>query len=437
MSKDSDRQIQHLDEAIDSLRKLSDERGLQPEEKSGLQSELQALRDMLKKLETGTVELTVFGEVSTGKSSLLNALIGEQLFEEGARSGVTVNKQKAEWSEQRKTLQGLGHSKLVLVDTPGLNEVLGEERALIAEETVRYSDLVLFVVKADLNDVEYRAIRLLHELNKPIIVVFNKVDIYNKEQRQEIHTSLIQRLTGMVAAENIVLCAGNPLEREYVVQHADGREETQLRKPKPLIEDLQVRILALLEGEGKAVVALNAALFATEVSDRILQQKILIRQTVAQDAVRKFMLMKAIAVALNPVPIADIVGGVAADFVMIREIGKIYGVSLSIRGSEDLFKEILKGMGLLGLAEIVTHVIANAMDITTFGLTTVVTAIPQGVAAGWASYIIGEAAHEYFKRGGSWGEGGPKSVVAGILKSVNRDSVIREIKAGVQAALKK
>lgn len=428
---------EHLHSALGSLRELSKGLDLRDDERKGLAAELDALQDMLRKLESGSVEITAFGEVSTGKSSLLNALVGQPLFEEGARSGVTTSRQTAEWQPTRETVAGLGHSQMVLVDTPGLNEVDGAVHAQIAETTVRYSDLVLFVVKADLNELEYQALTRLHELNKPILVVINKIDTYSKQQLAEIHTSISNRLQGLVARDNIVLCAGNPVEREYIIEKADGSEETQIRKPRPIIEDLQARILEILAEEGKAILALNASLFASEVSDRINEQKIAIRREVAEETVKKFMLIKALAVALNPIPIADILGGVSADFIMIREIGKIYGIPMSVRGSESLFREILKGMGLLGLAEIVTHLIANAMDITTFGLTTVVTAIPQGVAAGWATYIIGEAAHEYFRRGGSWGKDGPKSVVMNILKTVNKDSVIREIKSGITGVLKR
>jgi hypothetical protein len=63
------------------------------------------------------------------------------------------------------------------------------------------------------------------------------------------------------------------------------------------------------------------------------------------------------------------------------------------------------------LGEWITHLVANAMKATSFGAATVVTALPQGLAAGYGSYIVGQAAKYYLEHGASWGDTGPKNVV--------------------------
>jgi hypothetical protein len=58
----------------------------------------------------------------------------------------------------------------------------------------------------------------------------------------------------------------------------------------------------------------------------------------------------------------------------------------------------------------------------------VLTAIPQGAAAGFGSYIVGHAAKHYFEHGSSWGRQSPKEVVREILEQTDRQSVLEHLK---------
>ena len=62
---------------------------------------------------------------------------------------------------------------------------------------------------------------------------------------------------------------------------------------------------------------------------------------------------------------------------------------------------------------------------------------PQGAAAGFSSYIIGQAAKHYFEHGGSWGTGSAKSVVSDILKNTDKDSVLNHLKDEIRLKLKR
>ena len=64
------------------------------------------------------------------------------------------------------------------------------------------------------------------------------------------------------------------------------------------------------------------------------------------------------------------------------------------------------------------------------------TAVPQGVAAGYVSYIVGQAAKYYFELGASWGNESPKVVVQRILKNTDKASVIARIKDVLKVKLK-
>src|SRR5690606_21849238 len=79
-----------VERARDSLKATIDALKLTPEEAAVMAPELSRLRDLAAKLDETTVEIVAFGMVSRGKSSVLNALLGRDLFEVGATHGTTV-----------------------------------------------------------------------------------------------------------------------------------------------------------------------------------------------------------------------------------------------------------------------------------------------------------------------------------------------------------
>ena len=149
-------------------------RGCSEKEKLRLTHDLDQLRAMAEKLTHGRIEIVVFGEISTGKSALVNALIGDQVAEVNVRGGWTQQVWHVPWEGCGYEMDGMVDSSVVLVDTPGLNEVGGDDRAHMALDIAARADLILFVIDSDITDTEHDAIVDLATANKPIIVVLNK-----------------------------------------------------------------------------------------------------------------------------------------------------------------------------------------------------------------------------------------------------------------------
>src|SRR5689334_20636618 len=72
---------------------------LTPDEERALADELRQLRDLTRKLDETSIEIAAFGMVSRGKSSVLNALIGQEVFKVGATHGTTVNRASRRWDQ--------------------------------------------------------------------------------------------------------------------------------------------------------------------------------------------------------------------------------------------------------------------------------------------------------------------------------------------------
>ncbi len=413
-----------LPDTIEALRRLSGDTRLRPAERAAIEKELHEIEDFTTKLENGRVEIAAFGEVGSGKSALLNALAGETIFAVSAEHGSTDKIAKT----------GFKNTKLVLVDTPGINEAAGELRGKLAEETVRYTDLVLFVVDGDLNKIELEAFIQFSDLHKPIVLVINKADLLGQAQIKEITESILRKVGNRIGPDDIVLAAAAPRESEREIHKADGTIEIRRFQPKPRIEALEARMLEVLDREGKAIIALNASLFATEVSDRITELKQQVRGKEVTRLIYYFMLGKALVVGANPVPVFDILAGMASDALMVQRIGAIYGTEFSLKSAQNMVLEILRAWGLMAAAEYGLHLAADLLRTVTFGSSTVLTAVPQGLAAAWSTYVVGNAANIYFRDAG-WSGRSAKDIVRDILAGAEKEktSILEPIRDQLMA----
>lgn len=407
-----------------------------PEEREALIAELRELHDLADKLRHERVEVAVFGEISTGKSALINALAGEEVAGVSVRGGWTREVWRLGW-DAPSAVEGLAESQLVLVDTPGLNEVEGQERADLARDAAERADLVLLVCDGDLNETEYTALETLAALHKPVLLVVNKTDLYSPKELDDLRASLTgPRVTKLVGGEeNVVFAAADPREVEYLIEGPDGKERSEYREPQPDVEAVRNRILDLLVDAGKELVALNAAMYAADRSDRVAALRVRMRSNRADGVVWSYAGAKALAVALNPWPAVDVAGGMAVDATMVATLAGVYGIDITTDNARELVIAIAKATGWLLVGEAVVSGLSSFVKGLSFGTSTAITAIPQGAAAGYGSWLVGQAARSYFEQGASWGDGGPKRVVSRILENTDKGSVMDRLKDEIRKKL--
>ena len=425
----------HYQEAVKSVETtLSKLRGCSDTERDQLQKELSGLTEMYDKVTNGRVEIVIFGEISTGKSAMINALVGRDVAEVDIQGGWTTEVRGTQWDGTGYRIPGFKSSEIIVVDTPGINEVGGQDRANLAETTARLADLILFVTDSDLNETEYAALVELAAVQKPMILVFNKCDLYNDEDLEKVTQLLKGRLEGLIPAEHFVRTSADPREIEYVIEKEDGSTESEWRKPEPDVGELKSLILTTLEKEGLGLIALNAAMYAADKSDKIASMRVEMRNTRADQIIWSMAATKAVVVAANPLPFFDVIGGYTIDALMMVTLSKVYGLEFNMSQARGLSKTLAAAGGVYALGELANYG-SSLFKGMTFGLGTILTMIPQGAAAGFTSYIIGQAAKRYFEQGGSWGSDSPKAVVQDILKSTDRDSVVNHLKSAITEKL--
>jgi len=408
---------------------------------ASLKPELEVLTSNLDKLDRGMVRIAAFGLVSRGKSAVLNALLGQKMLQTGPLNGVTQWPRSVRWVPSEK-----GKVQVELIDTPGLDEIEGEARSQMAQEVARQADLILFVVAGDITRTEYQALCDLRQAQKPIILVFNKIDLYPDQTRQAIYQNLQYLDAGgtsntspqqLLSADEIVMVAASPTPLEVRVEWPDGQVTYEWETPPPQVDELKQKVLDILNQEGRALLALNALLQARDAEAAMAHKTIKLRQKEAEDLIWKYTKYKALAVGLNPIAFLDILGGAFADLAVIRSLAHLYGLPMTGFEAGKIWKTILFSSGglllgelgsglLLGLGKS-TAAIASAENPTNFSAYAG-TAIAQAGIAGYGAYIVGQAAQTYLERGCTWGQLGASTVIQEILNQVEPNTILYRLR---------
>lgn len=434
-------------QAEQTLRQILSKLDLSPREKHGLETELAGLEQALHKLTNQVVQIAVFGLVGRGKSSLLNALVGEPVFVTGPLHGVTRDRASVLWQIDKEShgVRRLSLGSVELIDTPGIDEINGEAQAKLAVEIASQADLILFVVAGDMTRVEYNALSELRQASKPILLVFNKIDQYPPSDREAIYAKIRdERVKELLTPAEIVMAAASPLTAR-AVRTADGKIHAELVPDQPQVEELKLKILEILEREGKALIALNSMLFADALQERVIQRKMRIREGRANDLMWRAVLTQAIAVAVNPVTVIDAITAAVIDVTMIVGLSRLYGIDMNPQKAFALLQKIAFAMGGISLGELLANLGLGSLK-SLLGISAPVTgglsvggyaavAITQATIAGFSTYAIAQITKEYLANGADWGGQSPKSVVQRILNSLDKESIMGRIRKELESKL--
>ena len=179
-----------------------------------LASDRAALVDSMQQLDELFL-LVIAGEFNSGKSSFINALLGQNLQKEGVtpttdkihllKYGADTAQVPGDRGVWVRTAPIELLRQISIVDTPGTNAILREHEALTAEFIPR-SDLVLFLTSSDrpFTESERNFLNQIKEWGKKIVLVLNKIDLFSSdEELQQVVqfvTESAQRLIGDIPA---------------------------------------------------------------------------------------------------------------------------------------------------------------------------------------------------------------------------------------------
>jgi len=420
---------QHLLNANQQIQTLLSDSDIPAAVRQELSGEFSEIESISEKLQHSEIHIAAFGRVGTGKSSLLNALLGREVFSASPLHGETQSQQRSAW-------ESFNTDHVVLIDAPGIDELEGEAREEMARSVARVSDIVLMVCEGDLTETEIQAVRGLAERQRPLLLVLNKSDRYNSTEIQSLLAHLRTRCEPFIEADNVLTASADPRPEPIIRIDQDGNEERTSRPRPPDISGLKARLWSILEREGKTLAALNAAVFTSELDARIASKIVEARKTVAEKIIRNYCLAKGLVVAVNPIPAADLLAAAGTDVAMVVHLGNVYGFQLSRRDASKLLLTISAQMLLLMGTYWGVNMVSAAMKTVSAGMSAALTAGAQGTLAWYATYVTGIAAESWFAKGKSWGAGGPKETINEILDSLDRDSILKSARNDILGKFK-
>ncbi len=353
--------------------------------------------------------VAVFGEISTGKSSLVAALSGAELTRD-VRGGST--RQVSHYPLQ------LDQHEIVLADVPGTNEQRGDALAVAAREEALRAHLVLQVVDGDLSRDQASEMTWLRGFGKPVVPVLTKIDRYQDSELKALRTRLKQRF-----GHEPVLCSGGG-EEEVTVEHADGRKESRLRQRPVQIEALRQLLqsyarkpLAALEAAREQAVIRAVDL---RVGDAEAEQRRAEAEKIVREYARRAMYGAMAAVA----PGSDLLIQGTLATLLVRRLTELYDARPSEVDLDDLVKAA--GGRLRGGTALILAIAGNAAKAFP-GFGTLGGGMLHALAYGMIFTSLGRALADTLHQRG---ELDPDQVLSGFEKTLgDRNELLSQAKA--------
>lgn len=172
--------------------------------------------------------VSIIGRTNVGKSTLINALVGEKV-------AIMTNKTQTTRTAIR-AIVNRKNSQIIFIDTPGIHKPktkLGNTMIDTAFGTIQEVDVILFMIEATSTDIgrgDQRILEKLKETHKKVILLINKIDLVKKEQVAK----LIDVYSKEYAFESIIpISALKQKEMETILEEIE-----KLLKPGPAYYDI-------------------------------------------------------------------------------------------------------------------------------------------------------------------------------------------------------
>jgi len=184
------------------------------------------------------IRIVLFGDISSGKSSLIRAIIPQADGDISVMGGTTREVINYQWTSP------LGE-RIILSDTPGFDE---QNRLLdeLSREAVYKSHLAVYLCEGDLTASQLSQIKEIALLGKPLLIAFNKTDRYLNDDVELISTHIQTYLDNIDRHIKLIhIQTGG--SKEVTLHYPDGSEKTELRQSKPDLSKLLISIANTLE----------------------------------------------------------------------------------------------------------------------------------------------------------------------------------------------
>ncbi|MEE9445763.1 MAG: GTPase [Cocleimonas sp.] len=363
-------------------------------EESGM--ETSELRREIEHLEerkaAGRIYVALFGDVSTGKSSIIKTLLPDAQLDINVRGGSTQDVKQYTWKSS-------SDDELVLTDMPGRNEASGLLDTMAQEEAIR-AQIVVYVTDSDLSRSQFNDIQQLQNFGKPLIVALNKSDRLNDEEKDLISTRFeehfsLDKSSDKKAINLVFVQSGG--EEEVLKIYPDGREEKVIRERKADVSALAESLQDEIDTQSDLLESLRDASVFVLVKQKLDVAKNEFREEKAE-AIIKSSTRKAILGALAAIsPGSDLVIQGVLGTQMVKGLCALYNVPVRQLDIDKLLD--FSGSQMKKSTPLLLAVAGNGMKAFP-GIGTVTGGLTHAVAYGLIFDALGHAVNKTLQQRG-------------------------------------
>lgn len=190
------------------------------------------------------VHIGIFGKRNAGKSSIINALTGQNLAIVSDVKGTTTD-------PVLKAMELLPLGPVVMIDTPGLDDTgeLGALRIQKAYQILNKTDIALLIVDGTvgMTSEDHAILKRIQEKNIPHLVVFNKCDQITDTDSKSVETD--NHIPANIHPEHFIKVSAaegtNIYELKEKIAHLVPSEDTTLRIVGDLVSPLDFVVLVI------------------------------------------------------------------------------------------------------------------------------------------------------------------------------------------------
>ena len=154
----------------------------------------ETIDDYLTEESDPSLKISIIGRPNAGKSTLINALIGEDRLVVSSKSGTT--------RDSIEVPINIGNKKLTLIDTAGMRrkrsikELTEKFSVSKSVESIKRADVVIILIDASENivDQDIHLLGLTLAIGKPVVVVANKMDLLKNKDKDELESKINRKL---------------------------------------------------------------------------------------------------------------------------------------------------------------------------------------------------------------------------------------------------
>ena len=276
-------------------------------------------------------------------------------------------------------------------ETVPLFSAVGENSDQVTLSAMQKSDFVLFLTNGDLTDSEFQVLQQLKASKQATLLVFNKQDQYQPDERATILQSLKQRM-GL----NTVATAASPVPVKVRKHENDGSFQEWMERPAPDVQQLTQQLGEVLAKQGEQLVchATNRKVLLLKAEAKNCLNGV--RRDRSTPIIEQYQWIAAAAAFANPLPALDILATAAINGQMVMDLGNIYQQKISLEQAQQVAGTMGSLMLKLGLVELSTKAVTSILktNLATF----IAGGMVEGVSAAYLTRVAGLSLVEYFEQ---------------------------------------